>query len=53
MTVDGTMTPLLIVSRDAKRVTPPVQHKLDTALPRYALGLHSRANARWVGVPQG
>jgi hypothetical protein len=52
MTVDGTVTPLLIVSRDAKRMTPPVQHKLDAAFPRYALGLHSWANARRVRMPK-
>ncbi|MFZ0918594.1 MAG: diacylglycerol kinase family protein [Candidatus Dormiibacterota bacterium] len=32
---DGTVTRLLIVSRDAKRVTPAVQRKLDAAFPRY------------------
>lgn len=31
----GSVTRLLIVSRDAKRVTPLVQHKLDAAFPRY------------------
>src|SRR4029077_13052474 len=35
MTVDGTVTRLLIVSRDAKGVTPVAQRKLDAAFPRY------------------
>ena len=35
MTVDRSVTCLLIVSRDAKRVTPPAQHKLGAAFPHY------------------
>lgn len=35
MTVDRGVTRLLIVSRDAKRVTPEAQHKMDAAFARY------------------